>query len=144
LLALELVRALPGGHAADGPGESFPVSADAPMLIGRRIVDLPTREQRALLFAALAFRPTVDLFDRLLGPAEAADSLAALADTGLVRVEANFVHCGHPLIASAASTTAPPALRREVHRLLAAVATDTEERARHLALGADAADETVA
>lgn len=50
----------------------------------------------------------------------------------------------HPLLASTHYASAPAAKRRELHRVLADVLEDEEERARHLALAAEAPDRQVA
>src|SRR5205814_10685572 len=50
----------------------------------------------------------------------------------------------HQLSPSAILSDAPPGALRAVHRRLAEVSTDPEERARHLALGADGPDPEVA
>ena len=50
----------------------------------------------------------------------------------------------HPLLASAAYTSIGPAERRQLHRRLASAVIDSEERAWHLALGADGPSEGVA
>ena len=50
----------------------------------------------------------------------------------------------HPLFASAVYSSAPLDRRRETHRALADVVRNTEERARHLALGCQPSRERVA
>ncbi|HYB25017.1 MAG TPA: hypothetical protein VEF89_00225, partial [Solirubrobacteraceae bacterium] len=50
----------------------------------------------------------------------------------------------HPLLASTHYASAPPAKGRELHRVLANVLEDQEDRARHLALGAEAPDREIA
>jgi DNA-binding CsgD family transcriptional regulator len=72
---------------------------------------------------------------RALDPAFAAEILRE--DGGAVRFE-------HPLLAETAYRMLPPSRRRAVHELLAEVATDPEERARHLAVGSTEPDARVA
>ncbi|HEX6869502.1 MAG TPA: ATP-binding protein, partial [Micromonosporaceae bacterium] len=144
LLALELVRVLPPDTTAAPPGEPFPVSADALTLLGQRIGDLSVASRQALLIAALAAQPTLDLYDCLLGPDTATGALAELTSAELIWIDHRSVHCAHPLIASAAWTTAGPAQRRSLHRRLAAQTSDLEQRGRHLALSTDTPDERVA
>jgi hypothetical protein len=50
----------------------------------------------------------------------------------------------HPLLATVAYSESSAEARRDVHRRLAAVVVDQEERARHLALAAEGPDEGVA
>jgi tetratricopeptide (TPR) repeat protein len=59
---------------------------------------------------------------------------------GIIEVEGSRLRFTHPLFAAAVYATAPPAERRRMHRRIAAVSEDIEERARHLALGADGVD----
>ncbi len=70
-----------------------------------------------------------------LTPAEAAH--VVLLEHGTVRFE-------HPLLASAAYAAADPPERRDVHRTLAALAAEPEERARHLAASAAGPREEIA
>jgi hypothetical protein len=48
------------------------------------------------------------------------------------------------LLASTLYSRAPAARRREIHRVIAKIIDDEEQRARHLALGADAPDSRIA
>ena len=58
--------------------------------------------------------------------------------------ERDRVRFTHPLIASAVYGSASPERRRQLHERLAAVVSDTEQRARHLALSATEPDEEIA
>src|SRR5947208_631479 len=84
---------------------------------------------RAIVQAALARDP-----QPALEPAVASHVLHL--DDKIVR----FVH---PLYAAAVYSRGSPAERRELHRRLAVVVSDIEERARHLALATEAADDEV-
>ena len=73
---------------------------------------------------------------RALGPAE---------DAGIVNVDAaGQIEFAHPLFASAALSLVTVARRRELHRQAADRSRDPEQRARHLALGAEHPDPAVA
>ena len=50
----------------------------------------------------------------------------------------------HPLLASTVYSNASSRARRDVHALLARIATDSEERARHVALSIEGPDEEAA
>ena len=63
---------------------------------------------------------------------------------GVIRVRNGIVRFDHPLLASTLYSAVPPAKRRAVHTRLAGVVRESEERARHLALGADGPDASVA
>jgi DNA-binding CsgD family transcriptional regulator len=131
--ALEIARVLPGSPAVS----PLPVPADVLALVRARIRSLPAESRDALLRVAAAARPDL----RLVDPA----ALAAGEEADLVGVTADGqIGFSHPLYASAVYTSAPLVRRRDVHRELAEVVSDPEERARHLALAADGPDEYVA
>jgi hypothetical protein len=66
--------------------------------------------------------------------------LKAAEQAGVIESQGERILFTHPLLASIHYAAAPPRLRRDTHRKLAAVVTDKEERARHLALAADGSD----
>jgi hypothetical protein len=72
------------------------------------------------------------------------DGLAEAIDERIVELHGERLVFTHPLLASVAYHSAPPWQRREAHRRLAQGAIDLVERARHLALATDSADEAVA
>jgi DNA-binding CsgD family transcriptional regulator len=78
---------------------------------------------------------------RVLG---VADSLDAAERAGLIRIDGRTVAFTHPLYAAAAYDGLPPGERMRLHARIADVVEGEEERARHLALAADEADESVA
>ena len=131
--ALEIARLL-----ADRPGISpLPVPSDVFALVRARIRSLPPESREALLRAAAAARPDARLLD--------AAALAAGEEAGLIDIAADGrIAFSHPLYASAVYASAPLARRREAHRALAEAVSDSEERARHLALAAPGPDEGVA
>lgn len=134
--ALEIARTL----ARDGVppvGEPLPVPQDVRLLVDRRISRLSAATRAALLTASALARPTVTLMDR--GPLEGAEEAGIVSISGDGTI--TFVH---PLFASAIYAAASPGARRELHRRLAVAVTDVEERARHLALGTEGTDTTVA
>jgi DNA-binding CsgD family transcriptional regulator len=90
--------------------------------------------------AALA-RPTVEL---VAGPdRRAREALEPAIQRGVVTVDDSHLRFAHPLLASICYEQAPAAARRAVHRALATTVAG-EERARHLALGADGPDAAIA
>ena len=62
----------------------------------------------------------------------------------MVVLDDSDIRFAHPLLASICYERAPLWKRRAVHRVLAGVVADLEERARHLALAAEGPDESVA
>lgn len=133
LYATEIARLL-HGQPVHGP---LPVPDSLSALVATRVRSLPRPTREALLRASALARPDLRLVDgAALAPAEAA---------GLVRIRADrqleFVH---PLYASAVYSSTPAVDRRRVHRALAEVVDDPEERARHLARACEAPDAQVA
>ncbi len=93
---------------------------------------------RAVAAAAAALaRPT----ESILG-----DSLALeqAAEAGVIELGDGNIRFTHPLLASAAYTSIGAVERQRLHRRLADAVSDPEERARHLALGAERPSEDVA
>jgi DNA-binding CsgD family transcriptional regulator len=110
------------------------------LLVRGRLEALPDEARRALVVAAAASQPTVELVERIVAPGALAGAEAA----GIVELDHGTVRFLHPLLASGAYGAAEPEQRRELHRQLARLARDPEERARHLAAAATGPDERVA
>ncbi len=118
------------------PGTALPVPSDLSELVMARIRRLPLATRDALLMAAGLSSPVLELVDRAaLEPAEAAD---------LIEIGSERVLFSHPLFASAVYGALSAAERRGLHRRLASIVSDPEERAWHLALGAEGASEEIA
>jgi len=142
--ALELARSLEERDVPLGPGEPLPVPVSLRMLLGERLADLaPAAREVALAAAALA-RPTVALVGASLRSADPAAALAGAVDAGVLEIDGDRLRFAHPLIASVVYADAPAARRRALHARIAEVVEESEERARHLALAAEAPDEDVA
>ncbi len=139
LFALEIAREL-GPLTSVDVGTPPPVPRSLRELLADRVPRLPESAQEALLAAAALSHPTPVLVER----AASAEGLAAAEESGLVRVEHGRVVFGHPLYASAVYETASRVHRAELHRRLAELVTDFEERARHLAIAVRDPDESVA
>jgi DNA-binding CsgD family transcriptional regulator len=138
--ALEIVRALERHPVA--AGEPLPVPASLRDLVADRLAGLPAGVRSTLLVVASLADPDLELL-RAATPDADADVEAAVV-AGVVDVEGGHVRFAHPLLASAVSAEAPPAARRDVHRRLAEVVGDSQQRARHLALGTVRPDARVA
>jgi DNA-binding CsgD family transcriptional regulator len=138
--ALEISRAL-GDRAPLEPGARLPLPASLRELVAARIPTLEPDVRDALLASAALSQPTADLVER----ASSAAGLAAAEETGLLSVDgADRVVFVHPLYASTVYAAAATGRRRALHRRLAGLVTDREERARHLAVAAAEPDEDVA
>jgi ATP/maltotriose-dependent transcriptional regulator MalT len=143
--ALELGRELARTNTRPTPGQTLRVPESLQELLGSRLARLPTYTGDVLLQAAALARPTVELVAAAYGDREPVlEALEAAAHEGVVLVDDSSVRFAHPLLASICYEQAPIWKRRAVHRALADVVTDTEERARHLALAADGPDDRIA
>lgn len=126
--ALEISRDL-ASRGTPSAGEALPVPDDLSEFVRDRIRRLPAATRDELLVAAALQSPALGMLDGVaLRPAE---------DAGLVGIDRGRVSFSHPLVASAVYMSASAAARRDLHRRLAMVVGDPEERSRHLALGAE-------
>jgi len=139
--ALSIARELPEEQGAIDGEVSIPRTlAD---VMRRRLAHVEPRAHDALLAVAASSSPTLALLDAVV-PGFALSDLASAVRGEVIELAGERVRFTHPLLASAHYASAPDARRRELHRTLAGVLDDAEERARHLALGAEAPDEQVA
>ena len=132
--ALELGRALRDGSLH----ERLPVTLEA--LVAARLDGLADATRRALAVAASMGQPTLAVVEAVAGE----DALAEAERAQIVDVRDGVVRFAHPLLASGAYAATDPAARRALHTAIAALVTEPEERARHLALAATGPDEAVA
>jgi DNA-binding CsgD family transcriptional regulator len=130
--ALELDRALVRSRGL-GPRTRLPTSLAE--LTRARVEGLASPVREALLAASALANPTVDVLLKVVG-SNAADLLATAEDLGIVDLIGPRIRFSHPILASGIYGSAPAAVRRAMHRRLAAANLDVEERARHLALAA--------
>ena len=139
LFALEIARAL-GPAPALKPCAPLPVPQSLREIVAGHVRELSPQARHALLVAAALSHPTVALVERAASPA----ALEAAEESGLLDLEGDRLVFAHPLYASAVYSAAPSGRRRSLHRCLAAMVGDPEERARHRALAAAEPDEQVA
>jgi DNA-binding CsgD family transcriptional regulator len=135
--ALELVRALQARGGRIQPGRPLPVPQTLEAILRERLEVLPLRARKVLATAAALAGPT----EAILGDPLALDQAL---EAGVIEVSDGEVRFSHPLLASVAYTSIGADERRRLHRRLAEVVSDPEERARHLALGAEEPSEEVA
>lgn len=143
LYALALARELnTRPHAGAGAGElSIPASLTA--AIAQRLQHIEEAAGDALLVVAAASHPTIGLLQAVLR-GFTLSQLDGAARAGVVEIAGDRVFFTHPLLASTHYESTPAKRRREVHRRLAAVIEDEEQRAYHLARGAEAPDRRLA
>jgi DNA-binding CsgD family transcriptional regulator len=143
--ALELGRELARGVEGRGAARPLRLPGSLSTLLGRRLERLPQQAREILLVVAASGRPTPDVVAAAHGNREEAlEALELASREGVLVLDGARVRFAHPLLASVCYEDAPPWRRQEVHRALASVVPDLEERARHLALGTDEPDADVA
>jgi DNA-binding CsgD family transcriptional regulator len=138
---IELGRAIQRGEIDLEPGESLPGTLGA--LVEARVALLPPETRSALLAAAVASRPTCELVASVIEGDSIASLQPALA-ADVIEIKGGRIRFSHPLLASGIYGAASHAERRALHRRLAPLVPDLEERARHLALAGDGPNDQVA
>ena len=141
--ALELGRALGRYEGRLEPGEPLPIPDELHELIAERLAALPRRTQDALAAAAALSKPTIGLLAAALG-GDALERLEPAVEARVIELAGERVRFTHPLFPSAAYERASLVERRELHRALADLVSEPEERAHHLALTTEGADEGIA
>jgi len=137
LFALEIVRALTSRGVRPAPGEPLPVPEDLQELLGARLAALPPGAADGLLVVAATSRPTDELVVAAAErPDRAAAGVTSAEEAGVLQRAGGRLAFTHPLLGSTVYAEATPHARRGVHRRLAELVDDPEERARHLALAA--------
>lgn len=139
LYALAIARELRNG-AEHG---DVPIPRTLTDAIAGRLDGLSDSATRALLAVAAASRATLAVVQAVVDGFALSDLDAALASE-VIEVTGDRVRFTHPLLASTLYGAAPPAQRRALQRRLAEVIEDPQQRARHLALGAEGPDRGVA
>ena len=142
--ALELGRELVRTGTRPEPGRPLRVPDSLSELLGGRLARLPAETVDVLLPAAAMAWPSIELIAAACGDDEILDTLDPAVREGVIVLDEEHVRFSHPMLASICTEQAPARKRRAVHRKLAALVTDPEERARHAALAAEAPDPTIA
>jgi DNA-binding CsgD family transcriptional regulator/predicted ATPase len=139
--ALEIARALAGSATS----ELTLMPATLQQLISDRLSALPRSAQGVLRVAAATAAPDLRLLEKVARRTSSSRSgLQAAVAAGVLQVQGDRIRFVHPLLASGVYAATPPAVRRDIHRALAALVREPEERARHLALSRDPPDSYVA
>ena len=142
LYALEIARVL-DYEAVGASGKPLPVPPSLSELVRDRLAALPPATRSALLIASALSDPRVAVVGAALG-ADVDQVLQVAIDARVISADGDRLRFVHPLLASAAYALADDRERRDVHRRLAALVEDIEERARHLAQAAQGPDEMTA
>jgi DNA-binding NarL/FixJ family response regulator len=137
-IALELQCRRSGAHH----GNDLPIPRTLTDAVELRLRYVDPRAHKAMLAIAALSQPTLATLQAAM-PQFALSDLESAEQAGVLEIEGDRVRFIHPLLASIHYHTTPPSKRRAMHRLLATVITDEEERAQHIALGAEAPDRRV-
>lgn len=143
-LALELGRTLLRQGIELEPGMALPVPSNLADLVKVRSSELSDEVRQVLLIVSSASQPTVPLVARAIGVRTAQDQIDAAFEAGVIHVSGGRLRPVLPLLATVLYAGSSGRARRDIHRRIAAVVVDQEERARHLALAAEGPDEEVA
>jgi DNA-binding CsgD family transcriptional regulator len=140
--ALEIAASLLRSGVNPEPGEPLPIPASLRELVLDRLATLtPGAREAALATAALA-QPTMATVQLVTRDGSAAVSEAVAA--GVLERRGDALRFTHPLFAVAIYEELTLGEKRALHRSLAELVDDSEERARHLAEAADGPDEALA
>jgi DNA-binding CsgD family transcriptional regulator/tetratricopeptide (TPR) repeat protein len=143
LYALELSRAFGAARSGEDLDGYLPGSLGE--LARTRVAKLPDRVRGALELASVPRAPTLDLLRRLDSTAaDPRDTLAGAVRSGIVILDGDRVRFTHPVLAAAAYGSMPTGRRHDLHRAVAMLSDNLEERARHLATAANQPDSEVA
>lgn len=142
--ALEIARVLVDESVDRAAGEPLPVPRSVGELVAARLGGLSDAAQHVALAASALSRPTAAIIAEALEGEDAGAALVEAEEAGVLLSHHGEIRFAHPLLASGVYGSASPERRRQLHERLAAVVSEPEERARHLALSATEPDETIA
>ncbi|MEV6692296.1 AAA family ATPase [Micromonospora sp. NPDC051196] len=141
LVAIEVARAVQRLPTPPEPAQDLPVASSMHQLLADVLAGLPARCRDAVRLAALLSVPLLrDLTAARVGPR----AFDAAEEAGLLVVTPTRVEFTHPVYAAAVRAGIPPGVRRGLHRRLAEVVADPDERVRHLAACTTTTDPVVA
>jgi DNA-binding CsgD family transcriptional regulator len=139
--ALELARSMNAG-SMEISGSTVPLPDSLLALVEKRLNSLPASAAPTLVSAAALATPSVTLLAPLGATVVADLELAARHD--VIQFDGDRIRFTHPLLVPACYALLPLHRRRDIHRRLANLDVDPEERARHLALSAVGPDAEIA
>jgi DNA-binding NarL/FixJ family response regulator len=142
--AVEIARAIGHGGVALASGDPIPLSRVLRDLVNERLSRLSASAREVSLVSAALSHPTSTNVRTALGSADATAALLEAEEAGILDWDGDRLRFMHPLLASAIYGSVAAGRRRALHRRLAEVVLEPEERARHLARGITAPDERVA
>lgn len=140
LFAIELAAAA-ARHSRQDPLAALPVPETLAGLLDERVGRLSPEAEDAVLAVALLADPLSAVIRQAAGGAEGVELAEA---AGMLVRDRDRTRLAHPLVGTAVRARAAPPDVRRLHLRLGALVESEEERARHLALGSEAPDESVA
>ncbi len=148
--ALEIAEALRRGDHPTGSGDELPVPSSLHALVSARLAAASAGARQAVLVTSLMSNPRIGAIRDILVSTDVERSGAGVDDlddataAGLIVVRGDHVRLAHPLIGAVSRAEAAPSQTRRLHRVLADMAADIEERGRHRALGGVPPDAAIA
>jgi DNA-binding CsgD family transcriptional regulator len=139
LYALAIAQELESRESEDASADPLPIPSTLSDAMTLRLTRVDPRASDALLVIAAASNPTIALLQAVL-PRFRLSDLESAELAGVIEVAGERVSFTHPVLASQQYAAAPASRRRELHQALAKVVDNEEQRAYHLALGAEAPD----
>jgi len=139
--ALEVGRGLADGTIrADGVHVSLPGSLRS--VVAKRLISLPAQVRETLAAVAALAAPSVTLLVPLARTT--VEDIELARERGVLELDGERIRFTHPLLAPVCYEDIPLHRRRVLHRRLADLDLDPEERARHLAIAAAGPDDEIA
>jgi DNA-binding CsgD family transcriptional regulator len=142
--ALEIGRALLRRGDLSAFDEALPVPENLRDVVSDRLRTLSASTRGVLREAAALSQPTEAMLTTAAEAELVEDALGQALESGIIEIVGHRIRFTHPLLASVLYSEAPLKDRRRLHRRLAEVVTEPEERARHLAHGAEGPEEAIA
>jgi DNA-binding CsgD family transcriptional regulator len=143
LYALAIALEIEARHTSGDRAGELPVPRTLSDAIELRLEHLDPGAHAAMLAIAALSQPTLAMLQAAI-PDFALSDLESAERAGVLEISGGRVRFTHPLLASTHYANTPASKRRELHRRLATVIDDEEERAQHAALGAEAPDRDLA
>jgi len=142
--ALEYARVLAEHPQVSLTNEPIPIPHSLSDLVRCRVRQLTPEVRRVGWLIAASSHPRERLVRAVCDGTESWAAIDRAVDVGLIERDGDVLRFTHPLLRSVMYSEMPLSDRRHVHRRLGTVAEDIEERAWHLALGADRPSEEIA
>jgi DNA-binding CsgD family transcriptional regulator len=142
--ALESARVLLEHPRMPRTNEPIPIPRSLSDLVRRRVRQLTPDIRRVGQLVAASSDPQERLIRAAGDDGESWAAIDQAIDEGIIERDGDVLRFTHPLLQSVLYAEMPLTERRQAHRQLGAVAEDIEDRAWHLALGADRPSEETA